>query len=346
MSYNQQRLTYIDICKSIGIILVVLGHTYFIPNKFVLAIYSFHMPFFFILSGIVFNSDKNIQLGFRKYFLKKVKQYLIPYFIFCGINLIIDILWKTIYTKQGVDGTFFLVRIKGIILCYSNVNNMPNCSPLWFLMCLFFASLLFWWIIKLDFKFSWIPIVICLIINYILLPFCVDYTSFPFKFPTFLVATFFMYIGYCFQKFFNSQISRKKVVTIISCLVFIGTICFIILINNQIGMNENRYDNYPVSLFTSVLISISLIIIIHNLNISNRFLTWLGKNTIYIVAFNYWCRDISTEIYYFIPIIKNYTLHWTISFLLTLIMCILTIYICLNVKKLYQKLFHLKFNTN
>ena len=60
-----QRHNYIDICKAIGIILVILGHTYQIPDILLSIIYSFHMPMFFMLSGLLYNREKTIPWGLQ-----------------------------------------------------------------------------------------------------------------------------------------------------------------------------------------------------------------------------------------------------------------------------------------
>ncbi len=49
---NIKRLNYIDVAKGIGMLLVVIGHcSNTIANQY---IYSFHMPLFFIITGILY----------------------------------------------------------------------------------------------------------------------------------------------------------------------------------------------------------------------------------------------------------------------------------------------------
>jgi hypothetical protein len=69
----------------------------------------------------------------------------------------------------------------------------------------------------------------------------------------------------------------------------------------------------------------------------NRFFLWLGQNTIYIVGFNYLCRDIATELYYFIPVLRKHTMHWSMNFILTLAVCIGCTYFCSTVKSLFAR---------
>lgn len=48
-----KRIDWIDVAKGIGIILMVMGHTS-MPDAINRWIYSFHMPLFFLLSGLLF----------------------------------------------------------------------------------------------------------------------------------------------------------------------------------------------------------------------------------------------------------------------------------------------------
>lgn len=53
---NSKRVEWIDTAKGIGLILVILGH---LKIDYLSAwIYTFHMPLFFFLSGVVFSGHK------------------------------------------------------------------------------------------------------------------------------------------------------------------------------------------------------------------------------------------------------------------------------------------------
>ena len=59
MDKTKDRIHYLDIAKGIAMILVILGHTKkLIPTNVVWWLYTFHMPLFFMLSGMVLNIDK------------------------------------------------------------------------------------------------------------------------------------------------------------------------------------------------------------------------------------------------------------------------------------------------
>lgn len=88
---NKTRISYFDIAKGIGILMVVWAHA---RGPFSRYIYQMHMPFFFIISGLLYISDKPL----RQYLARKVKNLYIP-FVFWNI-LFYSV--KTI--RRGGDG--------------------------------------------------------------------------------------------------------------------------------------------------------------------------------------------------------------------------------------------------
>ena len=67
----KERYNELDLMKGIGIILVYLGHSFNLHtlewNKLFLYLYrttySFHMPLFFFISGLISNTDRNLDLN-------------------------------------------------------------------------------------------------------------------------------------------------------------------------------------------------------------------------------------------------------------------------------------------
>lgn len=55
-----KRENTLDIAKGIVIILMVIGHCYSTQNEILYMIYAFHMPFFFIVSGLLYG--KNVEM--------------------------------------------------------------------------------------------------------------------------------------------------------------------------------------------------------------------------------------------------------------------------------------------
>ena len=83
MTQSEQRIGNIDTAKGILIILVVIGHVLNFNAPATSAIktwiYSFHMPAFFIISGLLINPEKWERQSFLTFIKHKAYSLLIPY---------------------------------------------------------------------------------------------------------------------------------------------------------------------------------------------------------------------------------------------------------------------------
>ncbi|WP_438317384.1 acyltransferase family protein [Sporosarcina sp. FA9] len=141
---NKQRLSWVDITKGFLMILVVIGHypgeLDFPLSKY---IYWFHMPAFFILSGMFFKPA--IEKGLLKSTIhKRFMQLIVPYLFFLiAITIIryglqigsgnLDISWYLDDVWKLVVGGRFARGAYGVF---------------WFVTTLFFAYFIFLWLTK------------------------------------------------------------------------------------------------------------------------------------------------------------------------------------------------------
>ena len=128
------RIEYLDVAKGIGILLVVFGHVvwggnYDVPYAQGISnfIYSFHMPLFFVVSGLCIRDSKQLN---KTTVMKMVKAYLVPYAI-----------WTVIYMAA-----FFAIDVvKGgqpLLYLLAHAVSLCGLAPLWFLLALFIAELI------------------------------------------------------------------------------------------------------------------------------------------------------------------------------------------------------------
>lgn len=84
---QKNRILWIDFTKAVVMLLVIVGHSS-IPAIFRGAIFSFHMPLFFLLSGYTTKCSETKQQIFLR-IKKTAKGLLIPAFLLWAIRLII-----------------------------------------------------------------------------------------------------------------------------------------------------------------------------------------------------------------------------------------------------------------
>ncbi|MBR3357486.1 MAG: acyltransferase family protein [Solobacterium sp.] len=143
---ENKRIDYLDICKGILIILVVIGHVIQIididkDSYLIKFIYSFHMPAFFMISGYLFNADKWKRKGFKEFLINRINKNLIPYFFFEYLYGFTAVLFSN---HAGLNWKGWIME--ALLVIKKSLTARPNYVPSWFLITLFFAAILVYWI--------------------------------------------------------------------------------------------------------------------------------------------------------------------------------------------------------
>ncbi|WP_234048969.1 acyltransferase family protein [Xylella fastidiosa] len=102
-SLSVGRDARIDAAKGLGIFLVVLGHAKGLPEWWVVLIYSFHVPLFFLLSGWAAGTNM-CQSGFCECLLHLMRTLLVPYVFFFSLVISIGCLPVILVRRICVGG--------------------------------------------------------------------------------------------------------------------------------------------------------------------------------------------------------------------------------------------------
>ncbi len=124
----KQHDVSLDMVRIFGVALVIAGHSHF-PWPLEKAIYSFHMPLFFFLSGMLFRNSPPVTLA-----RKKFKTLIIPYVM---ASLLTACLYG-VASGAVLTPDFYLSIPPGIFRAQSPDGLFWN-SPLWFLPALFWC---------------------------------------------------------------------------------------------------------------------------------------------------------------------------------------------------------------
>lgn len=273
----KKRNQIIDLIKGIGIFLVVLGHNNTILTNF---IYSFHMPLFFIASGLLYKEIKD----YRIFVLNKINSILIPYYLFsillCGFYITIGrnigkSKIENIPIKESLIGIFYGTNVK-------NFSYM-DWGPLWFMLCLFLVVNIYYFISKKNvYKIITINIIL-LIINRILA--LKVNIMLPWSFQTALIAINFFSFGSLLN--IEKRIKKNYLYIIIP---FTGTLLYIYHNNHTFSMASNRYDNlfvFYLSSITGFFTVLEISKILTKVKWISKILSYLGKNSLIIYAFHF-----------------------------------------------------------
>ena len=166
-----QRIDSFDILKGIGIILMIVAHT-FGPNHMIWDfIYAFHMPLFFIVSGYFYK-----QRFFSETLKINCNQILIQYIVLCLIIILLNQLLQPHIIQTDIKDALY------------------GMGPGWFLLAMFLVRLEFHYILLLfPNHYLLISLFISIGVCHIT---CFQNISFFLSFLPSLAGLFFLSAGY------------------------------------------------------------------------------------------------------------------------------------------------------
>lgn len=254
----------LTILKGIGIILVILGHSFTFIGKDLTTtnevclylkktIYSFHMPLFFFVSGLLVYSKEKIDL--KKFYFSKIKRLMIPYLFFSILDYITRKLFLNFVNNKSN-------QIKDIFFYGGHI---------WFLYTMFILFLIYPFLKKCIQKDrAYILGIVIFLINY----FEVFNNIKVFTINQLIYMIFYFYIGCIVKKIY---IRYRKVGRFNKLYIGIGIL--FLLISYQYQSNILYKILYPfIGIYFFLIFSLKLK---ENNKIYN-FIFFCGENTLQI----------------------------------------------------------------
>ena len=283
---TSSRMEWLDSAKAIGMILVYIGHCN-IPN-WNLYIYLFHMPLFFIISGFLWNAEKNRNMKFKDFAQKKFKAYIIPYFKIATICFLVWGVFLNIFRLGGFTNEYWAQLAKYLfgIIIYSRGTTewLPQCSPIWFLTCLFVAEIIYYWIMK--FKYPIIGIILSGLLGFVFS----GWIKLPWNIDSALSAIVLLYIGMFFRKRWQWCSTWKVIIPCVLMAIFL-----IYTNETKVGFDGNRYSNMLAMYAKSSIISLAILTIVYKWG-GQKWLSLFGKETIVLFGYNYMLNIVAYRI--------------------------------------------------
>ena len=296
---NSTRIDYMDSVKGVGILLVLFVH--FTPVDTLLKgiLISFFMPLFFIASGFYFKGGE----PFQQFMMKRTRALLVPYFLFA-----------LIYAPDLYPSTL-------VYILYGNYFSLApagRIGAIWFLMCMFFAQIIAYFIHWLAASFAQnrriqvlyfsAVFVVCVLIGWLLrgenfptMP--IEYRApmhelllaygIPFSINIAFMGVAFMLVGKLFRYLLETHLIKhgawlRAAVGLI--VIMLGVFFFILNGAQGNAMAAARYGDLIPYLATACIMSFGVILLCTV--IKNKVLAFYGKNTVlmlglHVVALDY-----------------------------------------------------------
>lgn len=127
----------IDVAKGLGMLLVIFGHTNY-QEPGLTIIYSFHMPLFFAISGMLFGGDRYPTFG--AFLRRKVKTLIVPFLLYAAVTLVFTGAVELL--EHGFSEGYLpdMLKTAGRSLIARRSADFPYNAPLWFVPCLFLVE--------------------------------------------------------------------------------------------------------------------------------------------------------------------------------------------------------------
>lgn len=283
---------WIDIAKIIGIYFVTIGHGSLVSNDCRVLIYSFHIPLFFIISGMLY---KRIEA--KETLRKTWKTIMVPYLI---INVILLSYYIIVMIKNN-DLTLYnaWTRIGAILmgLGYYVDDWKPVSTPLWFAISL--------WIIYLLVSLSkWKYYDLCLLFislaSFLILDFWEIDTYFPID-SSLMAIPFFLFGLYC-KRWLLAQMKWKWLVFFLIPIWY-----FLCYINGRTDINTCNYGSnlclfYICGVCGSLIILSFCQLFVENVNCCSRMnlggIKTYSSGTFLIMGFNLFAISYATDLWF------------------------------------------------
>lgn len=272
------RKKYLDYTKGFSIILMCFAHTMSGQNPISTWIFSFHMPVFFIVSGILISnrwSNANPSIDDCVMLCKKrLFQLGIPYF-FWGIILAAFYTLLSFISGEDIKIGYYLFRL----ITFQGINS------LWFIPCFFVAEqfTVISLMSEISKRVAWVGVMI--IVAYI----CLCSHNIPELWILRLLLKIFVGFSFTYMGYWLGRMKTAEKLSVRVSIfgVIVGTA--LALYNGFVAIGSLEFHNGILFYTNALLMSISIISLFYHMegrNCNLKLLGFLGRDTIVLLCTN------------------------------------------------------------
>ena len=301
----KNRIESIDVARGLAMLLVIIQHN----CGFSQLILSFHMPLFFMVSGLVLTREQP-KFSFWFEMKRNARRLLIPQVMLGGFECVFIFISTLFYEHK--------IATLGVGIILQSVLRW------WFLLVLFQARLLIWLVKKYIFgsrlkECALVLFLTVLSIIIYLLPGHLDFL--PLYMNLVPICLLFILIGYYAKRYLHSEVRMKDSIVMLFLLVITIVVA---QSNSQVYMYSYDFGNFFLFIVTSL--SGSFFFIRLATVIKSNYIKWIGVMCmpIYVLQFhvNQYSRAIEATILDYLGC-DDVVIKITITIAISLIVCTL-----------------------
>lgn len=273
------RLTHVDTMKAIGMVLVVVGHSPGLEPFIKHVIYSFHMPLFFFISGLLLTEAK-LALPYSAYFSVLWKGLVLPYLFFFVVSYLY---WLPTHdmAESAVKfvGMSWQEPLMGVLV--GNGDALFVNVVLWFFTCLFTTSLIFF-VARKYFSAAFLLVALNGLGFVFALLYDQSWPRLPWGLDNAVVAIAFYSAGHFFREYQATSARVSRTGARILAFLMLAVVAFVANLNGSVDLNTLHFGNYRSLYFIGAYLGIFALFYFSIGLPATRVFRWLSQNTIII----------------------------------------------------------------
>ena len=314
MAESSKRQVWVDVAKTLAIVLVVVGHEGG-PAAYIKYIYWFHMPVFFLLSGYLFKPPDGWS-SLRSWLSKRSREVLVPY---CAYLVLVTMV-RYFYAYRYLNASFVLKDLRDVLFG----GRVPGVyyTVFWFFTCLFATQVLFALINLLckDSRLVMAAVAVAYLLAHVESWLMVSHPPLvPWNLDVALIAVVYYAIGY-FCKKLLAEISLRVTLAAVALSVLLIAVDYRGLMNYVLNLKYVVYQHLLLDLLIPMIMAVALLGISQVLARSRlgRAVTLMGNialpvvylhvpiNTVLLVEYRYHYGNVAAVLIGFVtPIILS-----------------------------------------
>ncbi|MDD9941564.1 MAG: acyltransferase family protein [Myxococcales bacterium] len=282
---SSARIDWVDTAKALGIVAIVVGHDPGLPIPVRDFLYTFHVPLFFFMSGVLVKPE-HLRAPFGQHVRRGAGRLLTPYVFFWTISFGLWCAFQSVAGKPPWTQTEVAAEhLVGFVLGTSQGLEAVN-GPLWFYTALFTSTLALYWLARptapwvLPAALAALALLQAGVVN------ALAGQRVPWNLDLLPIATLFYGAGYAERDSLLSRSIRAPVLAVLLVALF-ATTALVTHANGKVDMSWQFFGRLYWQYLAGSVAGTLMIVALARLLPSSQLARYLSRNSIIIFSIHF-----------------------------------------------------------